>query len=234
MSPHGLIAIAATDMEMPEGKQQPPKADLHEAVLWYLRSKAKQLPTEEMHEFVSWLRRSPANASALLRIAEEDRRVVPRRHWMGRFNRALGRVLRRGRADSSESSKHRALSLSYYKHVRRQSLYPKIGLLFVTLSGVSGWMFLDDVRPLKIGAVALACFLLMLVREFVLRLRIEKGYFGGTESEVREFVAFIRACRDDIDFTDEGGKRRPSLVPEPPAPKSGTSAASAPTGAWSE
>src|SRR5687767_15999921 len=74
-SPHGLTAIAATDMEMPEGKQQPPKADLHEAVLWYLRSKAKHLPTEEMHEFVSWLRRSPANASALLRIAEEDRRV---------------------------------------------------------------------------------------------------------------------------------------------------------------
>lgn len=219
-------------MEMPEGKQQPPKADLHEAVLWYLRSKAQHLPTEEMHEFVSWLRRSPANAAALLRIAEEDRRVVPRRQ--GRYTRVLRRVLRRGRAESSGSAKRRALSLSYYNHVRRQSLYPKIGLLVVTLCGVCGWMFLDDVRPAKIAAVAFGCFLLMMIREFVLRLRIEKGYFGGTESEVRDFVAFITACRDDIDFTDEGGKRRPTLVPEPSSPKSGTSAASAPTGALSE
>ena len=42
-SPHGSTAIAATDMEMPEGKQRQPSADLYEAALCYLRSKAKDV-----------------------------------------------------------------------------------------------------------------------------------------------------------------------------------------------
>jgi len=198
-------------MEMPESKQQQPTADVCEATLWYLRSKAKRLPKAEVHEFARWLRRSPENASALLQIAAVERSAAP-----------SDRVAPLGLPE------RRALSLIYYKHVKRQYLYPKFGLLTIALGGVAGWMFLDDLAPLKIAAVAVLCFVLMLAREAVLRYRVERGYFGGTESEVRDFVKFIAARRGDIDFTGQGGKRRPSLVPEPS--KTASSATSAATG----
>jgi hypothetical protein len=198
-------------MEMPESKQQQPTADVCEATLWYLRSKAKHLPKAEVHEFARWLRRSPENASALLQIAAIERSAGP-------FDRAAPLGI----------PERRALSLIYYKHVKRQYLYPKFGLLTIALGSVAAWMFLQDPRPLKIALVAVACFVLMLVRERVLRYRVKHGYFGGTESEVRDFVKFIAAYRGDIDFTDQGGKRRPSLVPEPSDRAS--SAASAPSG----
>lgn len=216
-------------MEMPEGKQRQPNADLYEAALWYLRSKAKDLPTEEMQEFASWLRRSPENASALLRIAEVEGCVIPHRR-AGRVKQILARALGLEIAISQAMSKHRALSLSYYKHVRQKSRYPKIGLLVVALCGVGAWMFLGDTRPAKIAAVAIACFVLLMIREAVVRFRVEQGYFGSTESEVRDFVRYVVARRTDINFTDQGGKRRPSLVPEP-RPDSATPAS---TGVLSE
>lgn len=197
-------------MEMPEGKQRQPNAEVCEAALWYLRSKAKELSPDEMREFWRWVQGSPKNLATLLQFADIDPRVIPRIELT------------------------HALSLTYYKHVKRQTLYPKIGLIAVALCGVACWMFLDDLRPLKIAAVAVACFLLMLVREAVLRFRVENGYFGGTESEVRDFLEFITKRRGEIDFTDQGGKRRPALVPEPPPPNSDTSAAAAPTGVLSE
>jgi hypothetical protein len=212
-------------MDMPEGKLPQPKAEVCEAALWYVRWAGRHPPTEEMHEFRSWLRRSPENVAAVLQLATMDRQAIPQR--------MLDRVLRLDPAGPLASSK-RALSLTYYKHIKRQYLYPKIGLLTVAVGGVAGWMFLDDVRPLKIAAVAVVCFLLLLVREAVLRFRVENGYFGGTESEVRDFVKFIIGRRGDIDFTDQGGKRRPSLVPEPPATSSDTVVATGPEGALSE
>jgi hypothetical protein len=204
-------------MEMPESKQPEPNADLYEAALWYLRSKAKNLATDEVQEFASWLQRSPENASALLRIAEAEGYCIPRG--------PIVRPLRLDRSDTWQSAKHRALSQSYYKHVKQQSLYPKIGLFVVALCGVAGWMFLDDVRLLRIAVVAFAC---------VVGFRVGSGYFDNSESEVRDFVNFIVARRGDIDFTDRGGKRRPSLVAEPPPPKSTTPAAHASTGVLPE
>jgi hypothetical protein len=212
-------------MEMPEGKQRWPEAEVYEAALWYVRWTGKNLSMDEMHDFTSWLRRSPENAAALLQLAALDHRVIPRRM----FER-----VRMDRADPLRSVKHRALSLTYYNHIKRQYLYPKVGLLTVTVCGVAAWMFLHDVRALKVAAVAATCFLLMILRETVLRFRVENGYFGGTESEVRDFVKFIIRRRGDIDFTDQGGKRRPSLVPEPSATSSDSAAATRPTGALSE
>jgi len=219
-------------MEIPEGKQRQSNADLYEAALWYLRSKAKDLPTEEMQEFASWLQRSPENASALLRIAEVEGCVIPRRR-AGRFKQIVARALGLELAHTQTTSKHRALSLSYYKHMRQKSQYPKIGLLLVALCGVGTWMFLGDARPAKIAVVAFACFALLMIREAVVRFRVEHGYFGNTESEVRDFVKYIVARRGDIDFTDQGGKRRPSLVPEP-RPDSATPTTPAPSGVLSE
>lgn len=184
-------------MEMPEGKQRQPNA-LHEAAIWYLRSMAKHLSSNEREELASWLRQSPEHASAFFLIRRVVQRAKPRR-----------------------ATKHRALSLIYYKHVKQRSLYPKIGLLAIAVCGAAAWMFLDDARPLKIGVFAFACFLALVLRDVVVGFRVANGYFGSTESEVRDFIKFITAHRGDIDFTDSGGKRRPSLVPE--------SAQSAPT-----
>lgn len=225
-----VVTSGATDMEMPDGKERQPAVDISEAALWFLRSKAKYLQADEMQEFSSWLRRSPENAAALLTLAKMDRRVVPRRRSTSRFKQALTGWLRWERAETQTTTKHRALSLSYLKHVRQKHFLPKIGLLAVAVCGVAGWMFLGDVRPLKIAVVSFVCFLLLMVREAVIGFRVMNGYFGSTESEVRDFVEFIAAHRGDIDFTDQGGRRRPSLVPEPPQ----TNSAPAPTGVWSE
>jgi len=216
----GLTAIGATEMQTPDGKQRHPTIDLSEAALWYLRSKAKRLPTEELQEFASWLRRSPENASALLSLATRAHGRNPRPRSTNRFKQALARVLRMDGADKSASAEHRALSLSYLNHVKQKHLLPKMGLLAVALFGVAAWMFLHDARLLKIAAASLACLLLLMIREAVIRFRVTNGYFASTESEVRDFVKFISSHRGDIDFTDRGGKRRQSLVPEPQQSKS--------------
>lgn len=200
-------------MEMPDGKRRQPDAD-SEAMIWYMRSKAKHLPAEEMREFERWLHGAPENASALLAIAERDRRVISR--------------------VPSADSKQQSISYEYLRHLKKQYFLPKMGLLAATLCGVAGWIFLQDLRLLKLAAVSFGCFALLIIREFVVGFRIASGYFGSTESEVRDFIQFITAHRHDIDFTDDSGKRRPALVADSPAPDSTPSAASSPTGALSE
>lgn len=187
-----------------------------------------------MQEFASWVRRSPENASALLSLATKAYPRNSRRHSTSTFKQALMHVLRMDRAKSQPSTERRALSYRYLDHVKRKYFIPKFALLAVTVAGVAGWMFLQDVRPLKVAAVAFACFLLLTIREAVIGFRVVSGYFGSTESEVRDFVKFITTHRGDIDFTDQGGKRRPALVQEPPPPDPKSSAASTPTGALSE
>jgi hypothetical protein len=216
-------------MEMPDGKQRQPNV---EAALWYLRSKARSLPTQEVREFASWLRRSPENASALLSIATRAHRGH-RERATSRFKRALACMLGLDRPKSLAQADHRTLSRRYFDHVKRKYLLPKLGLLVVALCGLAGWMFLDDTRALKIASVALVGLSLLMIKEAVIGFRVMSGYFGSTESEVRDFVKFITAHGEDIDFKGQGGKRRPSLVPEP-QPDSKRSAARAPTGALSE
>lgn len=195
---------------MPEGKQRPPNA-LHEAAIWYLRSMAKHLPSSERDELASWLRQSPEHASAFYLISRVVRRARPRR-----------------------ASAHHTLSQSYYKHVKRQYLYPKIGLLAIALCGVAGGMFLGEARLWQVGAFAFACWGALKLREWVVSYRIEKGYFGSMESEVRDFIEFIATHRRDIDFTGQGGRRRPALVPESSQSASAAPAAPASNGALSE
>lgn len=199
-----------------------------------MRSKAKHLPAEEMREFESWLRRSPENASALLSIAARDRHGKSRHRSTNRLKRVLRQVLRQDSRASEASAERGAISKDYFKHLRKKYLLPKIALLATALCGVAGYLFLQDDRLLQVSGIAFGCFSLLWIREVVVGLRIKHGYFGSTESEVRDFVTYISRYRDEIDFTDEGGKRRPALVPEPRLPHSTTSASSAPTGVLPE
>lgn len=221
-------------MAMPDGKQRRPEADLSEAIIWYMRSKAKHLPAEEMREFESWLHGSPENAAALLTLAEREHHITARRRSTSKLTQARARLLLMDRPGSQISTEHSAISHDYFRHLKRKYLLPKIGLLAATVCGVAGWMFLLDTRLLKVAAVAFGCFLLVMIREAVVGYRVANGYFGTTESEVRDFIKFITAHRDRIDFTDEGGTRRPGLVPEPQQPGSAASAAPSPTEALSE
>ena len=182
-------------MKIHEGKQHQPSA-LHEATIWYLRSMAKHLSTGERDELATWLRQSPEHASAFFLIRSVVSRAGPR-----------------------PSTKRSALSHSYCKHVKQQSLYLKIALIVIAMCGVAGSMLLQDTRPLKIGAFAAGCFLLLVLRDAVVGFRVANGYFGSTKSEVRDFIKFITKHRGDINFTDQGGKRRTACNPEsaPPA-----------------
>src|SRR5687768_14224696 len=104
--PKSFTAIRATKMAIPDGKQRQPDADLSEAMIWYMRSKAKHLPAEEMREFERWLHRAPENASALLSIAERDHHVISRRRSTNRLNRARARLQDLKRAASRAGTKH--------------------------------------------------------------------------------------------------------------------------------
>lgn len=188
-------------MEMPDGKQRQPNADLSEAALWYVRSKAKYLPTEEIHEFSSWLRRSPQNASAWLAIATRDHQRISRVSARSRLKQALLRVLGTDRVKSH--TERSSLSHRYLDHLKRKYLFAKLGLIAVALYGLGGWMFLEDVRSAKIGAAALVGFLLLKVKQIVVGFRVVSGYFGSTESEVRDFLKYITAHYGD--HTDQKG-----------------------------
>lgn len=193
-------------MEMPDGKQRHPNADLSEAALWYVRSKAKDLPTQEIHEFSSWLRRSPQNASAWLSIATRDRQRISGVSARSRLKQALLRVLGtdRGKSQTGRNS----LSHRYLDHLKRKYLFAKLGLIAVAMCGLGGWMFLDDVRSAKIAAAALVGFLLLKVKEVVVGFRVVSGYFGSTESEVREVLKYITARYGD----DTGQKEESALT----------------------
>jgi ferric-dicitrate binding protein FerR (iron transport regulator) len=194
-------------MEMPDGKQRQPNADLSEAALWYVRSKAKYLPTQEIHEFSSWLRRSPQNASAWLSIATRDHQRFAGISASNRLKQALLRVLRTKPCTERSSLSHR-----YLDHLKRKYLLPKVGLFAVTVCGVARWMFLDDGRSLKIAAAAFAGFALLKVKETVVSFRIVSGYFGSTESEVRDFLKFITAhFGDHADPKDESALTKSAL-----------------------
>jgi len=200
-------------------------------MIWYMRSKAKHLPAAEMQEFERWLHRSPENASALLTIAERDHHASPRRRSTTRLKRARARLMHLNRVASQATTKHSAISQDYFRHLKRRYFWPKLGLLTATACSAAGWLIYQDSRLLKIGTVAFVCFLLLTIREAVVGFRVANGYFGTTESEVRDFISFIGSHRDDIDFTDGGGKRRPALVPESQPPGSAAAAAPASTGA---
>lgn len=188
-------------MEMPDGKQRQPTADVSEAALWYLRSKAKYLQTEEIREFASWLRSSPENASTLLSIATRDHQRLARQSVTNRLRQAFLRALRTDRAQSR--SDDRSLSYRYFDHLKRKYLLPKLGLFAVVACGGASWMFLDDARSAKIAAVALAGLLLLKIKETVVGFRVVSGYFGSTQSEVRDLLKFISARYDD--HTDQKG-----------------------------
>lgn len=194
-------------MEMLDGKQRLPNADLSEAALWYVRSKAKYLPTEEIHEFSSWLRRSPHNASAWLSIATRDHQRISRVSARSRFKQALVRVLGTNRAKSQ--TERSSLSHRYLEHLKRKYLSAKLGLIAVAACGLGGWMFLEDVRSAKIGAAALVGFLLLKLKEIVVGFRVVSGYFGSTESEVRDFLQYITAH-----YGDRTGQKEESAPPK--------------------
>lgn len=189
-------------MEMPDGKQRQPDADLSEAALWYLRSKAKYLQTEEIREFASWLRRSPQNASALLSIATRDHQRFARQSATNRFKQALLRVVRTDRAQSR--TEDRSLSYRYFYHLKRKYLFPKLGLLAVVVCGGIGWMFLDDGRSAKIAAAGGVGLLLLKIKETVVGFRVVSGYFGSKGSEVRDLLKFISAHYADHADPKEG------------------------------
>jgi ferric-dicitrate binding protein FerR (iron transport regulator) len=191
-----FIAFGATAMEMPGGKQRQSNADLSEAALWYVRSKAKYLPTDEIRELASWLRRSPENASALLAIATRDHQRISGQSATHRLKQAVACVLRGARA-KSQAAEHRALAHRYFDHVKRKYLLPKRGLCVIATVGLAAWMFLDDVRSLQIAAAAFAGFLLLKVKEAVIGFRIVSGYFGTTETEARDLIEFIQASAFD-------------------------------------
>jgi ferric-dicitrate binding protein FerR (iron transport regulator) len=192
-------------MEMPDGKQRHPAADLSEAALWYVRSKAKYLPTEEIHELSSWLRRSPQNSSAWMSIATRDRQRFSRGSATTRFAQALRHVFGADRAKSR--NEHRSLSHRYFYHLKRKYLFPKLGLFAVTVCGLAAWVFVDDMRSMKIAAAAFVGLALLKVQEIVIGFRVVSGYFGSTESEVRHFIKFITAH-----YGDHAGQKEESAL----------------------
>jgi hypothetical protein len=54
----------------------------------------------------------------------------------------------------------------------------------------------------------------VILKEFLLTYRIQKGLFGTNRTEARELIDFIIKNSDNLDFTDSNGNLRRALLPE--------------------
>lgn len=122
--------------------------------------------------------------------------------------------------EMSPSSKARTLSECYLDDVKRRSRYPKILLLSFAALAAGTSLIMKDLRYLGPAGMSVTFFLLMVLREAVLTVRVRRGFFGSVESEVRDLIRFIVENADNSDFTDEGGRRRPIWVREPQTARS--------------
>jgi hypothetical protein len=118
------------------------------------------------------------------------------------------------------------LSRLYHLRLARKSgpikwaLLGTVGLLVIVSPMVRG------VDLLSIAWVVGGGYLMMILLEITTQIRIDRGMFGTTRVEAREFLQFLLENANDIDFTDGRGNRRRTLEVEvtksPAEPRSAT------------
>jgi len=93
-----------------------------------------------------------------------------------------------------------------------KSLTTSCIVLFVGLMLVGGYGFWAKDRAMLVTA-ALVCafFVLAVARQSILAWRAQQGYFGSTEHEVRELLAFAVRHPTPADFYDDNGHLLPAF-----------------------
>jgi hypothetical protein len=85
-------------------------------------------------------------------------------------------------------------------------------VVFVALLLVGGYAVWKQDRTMIVAAVIVAVlFILAVVRQAVLAWRTKRGYFGSSEHEVRELLAFAMRHPTPQDFFDDNGHLLPAF-----------------------
>ncbi|HEY0140662.1 MAG TPA: hypothetical protein VGF48_07190 [Thermoanaerobaculia bacterium] len=84
--------------------------------------------------------------------------------------------------------------------------------LFVALAMVGGYAVAKRDQTLTATAIGLgALFFLAVMRQWLLAWRTRRGYFGSSEHEVRELLAFAKRYPTPEDFFDDNGHLLPAF-----------------------
>ncbi len=86
---------------------------------------------------------------------------------------------------------------------------------------VAGAIFLHAVSAAIMGStvslhlifLSLGLLVLLVLREGLIRYRIQKGYFGLNAHEARQLISFVIKNAEKVNFTDSSGKPMKALLP---------------------
>lgn len=105
-----------------------------------------------------------------------------------------------------------AISLTYLAYLRKLNSFPKLALSVTAGLSAVCHIWYPDLQILPIALVCIVFLVLIMVREAVIEFRVRMGYFGTQRSEAREIIKFMLVNADNMDFTDDGGGPRKTLL----------------------
>lgn len=213
------------------------------AAYWQSRLDSGDLTHDEKRQYVQWLRESPDHIREILEIAQlahllEDARrmsapALERSGDLESGQQGWESLVEEGSTDArttvATTAASATISSSYLAHYQRQNRSTKLTLGGLTLLFVA-IALLGLAATLPAAALAMAFLAAVMLKEQIVRYRINHGMFGNSASEACALIRFVVDHADSIDFTDGDGKRRP--VFERPARSSAH--VTSPTGAIAE
>ncbi|MGB5684379.1 MAG: hypothetical protein WBM35_01105 [Candidatus Electrothrix sp.] len=114
----------------------------------------------------------------------------------------------------SLATKKMVLSITYLRHIKRDSRKLKLTLFVITAIFFGINRGVPQVNLSFLPLILLAVISLLIVKELVLEYRIRKGLFGTNRTEARALIEFIIKNSDDIDFNDINGNLLHALLPK--------------------
>jgi hypothetical protein len=116
------------------------------------------------------------------------------------------------RIDRPEQRKRQRLVVGVMAHEFEKNLGLSTITLFAALALVGGYGMYSDDRTLLATAIVIGVlFLFAVLRQAILMWRTRKGYFGSSEHEVRELLAFAMRHPTPEDFYDDNGHILPAF-----------------------
>jgi hypothetical protein len=126
----------------------------------------------------------------------------------------IGEILSRlSHKEHIQNRRQLASSVLYLSKLRRSMVWVHLMVLAVTFLYVFGAEVMGATPNVCLVIVCLVLLILLILRDSLIRYRIERGYFGQNKNEARQLISFILKNTEKIDFTDSSGKPMKALLP---------------------
>lgn len=116
---------------------------------------------------------------------------------------------------SKGNNKNSAISMVYLSYVKSRYIKIVFSMLFMALIIEFAFILLDinlSLHFFNLSLVGLSIVLMFRLK--LLTLRVVNGVFGTHYKEAKELLLFIIRNSDEVDFTDDNGKPKRTLLPE--------------------